>query len=141
MAATHFSGPVVSTNGFTGNITGDVTGNISGTVTATTLAATTSLAVGSSPATIKAIKSGTVSVTIAADAAAAEEDVSLTITGVAAGDVVLLMPLDASMETGVGTIACWVSATDTVKVRISNFNGSSLTGSTQNWTYLWFDLT
>jgi hypothetical protein len=33
MASTHFSGPVVSTNGFTGNITGNVTGNITGNVT------------------------------------------------------------------------------------------------------------
>lgn len=29
--ATHFKGPVVSDNGFTGNITGDITGNLSGT--------------------------------------------------------------------------------------------------------------
>jgi hypothetical protein len=28
MAATNFSGPVVSTNGFTGNVIGDVTGDI-----------------------------------------------------------------------------------------------------------------
>ena len=31
MAATNFSGPVVSTNGFTGNLTGDATGHIIGT--------------------------------------------------------------------------------------------------------------
>mgnify|MGYP001053536269 CR=1 FL=1 len=30
MAATHFSGPVVSTGGFTGDITGDVTGDLTG---------------------------------------------------------------------------------------------------------------
>jgi len=30
MATTTFSGPVVSTNGFTGAVTGDVTGNVDG---------------------------------------------------------------------------------------------------------------
>jgi len=32
MATTTFSGPVVSTNGFTGAVTGDVTGDVVGTV-------------------------------------------------------------------------------------------------------------
>lgn len=32
MATTTFSGPVVSDNGFTGNVTGDVTGNVVGSV-------------------------------------------------------------------------------------------------------------
>lgn len=35
MAATNFSGPVVSTGGFTGDVTGDVTGNVAGTITLT----------------------------------------------------------------------------------------------------------
>ena len=35
--ATHFSGPVVSTNGFTGDITGTVTGNVTGNVTGYTI--------------------------------------------------------------------------------------------------------
>lgn len=33
MAATHFSGPVVSTNGFTGAVTGAITGNVTGNLT------------------------------------------------------------------------------------------------------------
>jgi hypothetical protein len=33
MAATNFSGPVVSAGGFTGDVTGDVTGDITGDVT------------------------------------------------------------------------------------------------------------
>jgi hypothetical protein len=41
MAATNFSGPVVSTGGFTGDVTGDVTGNVTSTVyTVATLPAT-----------------------------------------------------------------------------------------------------
>jgi hypothetical protein len=112
-----------------------------GTTNFDTVAAGTGLVVGSSGATIKGIYSGTKSIVIAADAAAAEEDITVSISGVAAGDLVLWSPLNASMETGVGTVASWVSAGDTVKIRISNLNGSSLVGSTQNWTYVWFDLT
>lgn len=33
MATTTFSGPVASTNGFTGNVTGNVTGDVTGNVT------------------------------------------------------------------------------------------------------------
>ena len=43
MANTNFSGPVVSTNGFVGDITGDVTGDVTGAVTATTVTATGTL--------------------------------------------------------------------------------------------------
>lgn len=129
MAGTHFTGAVTSTNGFVGSLS------------ATTITASTSAVIGSSGATIKGIYSAAIEVTVAADAAAAEEDVSLTITGVRAGDLVLMAPIDAAMETGVGIVACWVSANDTVKVRISNFHTSTLTGSTANWNYVWFDLT
>jgi hypothetical protein len=37
MANTNFSGPVVSTNGFTGDVTGNVTGDVAGNVDATSL--------------------------------------------------------------------------------------------------------
>ncbi len=33
MANTHFSGPVISTGGFTGDVTGDITGDVTGDVT------------------------------------------------------------------------------------------------------------
>lgn len=33
MASTHFSGPVISTGGFTGDLTGDVTGDVTGDIT------------------------------------------------------------------------------------------------------------
>jgi hypothetical protein len=44
MANTTFSGPVVSQNGFVGNITGTITGGVIGSVTATTLVLPTSTA-------------------------------------------------------------------------------------------------
>lgn len=109
MSATHFSGPVVSSAGFQ-----------SGTGTVIT----------------KMLK-GTASVVVPNAAAAAEADISVTITGVAVGDSVTMNPPDASAETGLGVVLVWVSAADTVKVRITNLNASAaLVGSTSNWTYL-----
>lgn len=159
MAATHFKGPVISPGGFvgpvtgaitgniTGNLTGNVTGNLSGnqsggSVSATTLSASTSLSVGASPATIKKIGSGSVSVDAGTLAAQTALDVSLNIPGVAAGDIVQLMPANASMEAGLAIAAVWISAADTVKVRLFNNNAAAaLVGGAQNWTYLWTDLT
>lgn len=43
MAQTRFSGPVVSDNGFVGNLTGNVTGNITGAVAYTELTAASTL--------------------------------------------------------------------------------------------------
>lgn len=54
--ATHFKGPVVSTNGFTGALTGNVTGNVTGSASAVsaptvvTGALLTGLAAGSNEA-------------------------------------------------------------------------------------------
>lgn len=111
--ATHFKGPVVSTNGFQA---------------------------GASGASISAINSGTVSVTVAALLAAAEADVDVTISGLAAGDAVVLMPPEAAMETGL-MFNCWVGAANTLSIRMTNASGSTLTGSTTDWTYLHLDLT
>lgn len=151
MARTHFSGPVASANGFegaiTGNITGNVTGNLTGnqsggSVAATTVSASTSLSVGSGGATVKAIKSGVVSLNPGTLAAAAEIDLTASITGLAAGDVVCLMPPNAAAETGLGVALVWVSAADTLSVRCTNLNAvAALSGGAQNWTYLWYDLT
>lgn len=139
--ATHFKGPVVSQNGFEGNVTGNITGNIAGAVAATTLSASTSLAVGASPATIKKIGSGVVSLDPGALAAGDEIDLNAAITGVAAGDIIILMPPAAAVETGLAVAAVWATAA-AVNVRITNLNAAAaLVGGAQNWTYLWIDLT
>lgn len=115
--ATHFKGPVVSENGF-----------VAGTA--------------ASAATVKAVNSGTVSVNPGTLAAGAELDISVTITGVAAGDIVQVMPPNAAAETGLSVALVWVSAANTVKIRVSNLNAvAALAGGAQSWTYLWTDLT
>ena len=108
MAATHFSGPVVSTNGFQ---------VASGTI-------------------LTGVLKGTVSVTVAAILAAAEADVEVSIANVAVGDSVQVNAPNASMETGLGVLAVWVSEAGKIKIRMTNASGSTLTGSTSDWTYL-----
>lgn len=138
MARTHFSGPVASAAGFEGPISGAV----SGAVAATTLTVATSMAVGASGASQKAINSGTVSVNAGTLAAQTALDVSVTITGVAPGDIVDIMPLNASMEAGLAIQAVWISAANTVKIRLFNNNAvAALVGGAQLWTYLWTDIT
>lgn len=110
MSATHFSGPVVSAAGFQA---------------------------GSSGTQITSVLKGTTSVVVGTTAAGAEADLTATITGVAVGDAVTVNPPDASAETGLSVALVWVSATNTVKIRISNLNAvNALNGSTSNWTYL-----
>lgn len=104
--------------------------------TAGTVKATSGLAAGSDGTTITKILKGTVSVVISALAAAAEEDKDVTITGAAAGDIVVVTPLEATMETGVAILGAWVVSADTVTIRIGNTHTSSLTGSTTNFSYL-----
>ncbi len=93
------------------------------------------LKVASTGTLLTKVLKGTISVTVAALTAGAEADVSVTIAGAAAGDIVLMTPLDASMETGVSVGAIWVSAANTVKIRMSNLHSSTLTGSTALWSY------
>jgi len=79
---------------------------------------------------------GTISVTITALAAAAEEDLDIAITNVTVGDSVIVTPTEAAMETGVSISGAWVKANGTITIRISNQSGSGLTGSTETWDYL-----
>lgn len=143
MGRTTFSGPVVSTNGFTGaltgnitgNVTGNVTGNITGAVTATTVTASTSLAVGSGGTALTKILTGVGELTVGALAAGAQGDDTLTISGLADGDFVMVTPPNAAYEDGL-MFSCYVSAANTLTVAMSNTSASPLTGSTANWRYL-----
>ncbi len=85
---------------------------------------------------VKVIKS-TVSVTVSALAAAAEEDIDVTVTGAAVGDMVWVNPTEAAAETGLAVLGCWVSAADTVTIRVGNTHTAGLTGSTESWKYMW----
>lgn len=134
MGKTRFTGPVYSDNGFVGDVTGNITGTVTGNVTASTVAATTSLTVGSGTAITKMIK-GAASVTVAALTAGSEADVTITGTTSVAGDAVIITPPAAAAETGLGVALAWVPSSGSITIRMSNFSGSTLTGSTSSWTY------
>jgi len=85
MGTTTFSGPVVSLNGFTGNMTGNVTGNVTGDLTGRVFGTVATRAgAGAVP-----ITAGTVQITTTGSAAA------LTLANGAAGQLLsLVMTVD-----------------------------------------------
>lgn len=79
---------------------------------------------------------GTVTIDPASLAAGASADTSVTITGVVAGDTVVLNPPAAGLTAGLHITGVWVSAADTVKVRIYNSTGGALDQASDTWNYL-----
>jgi len=98
MANTTFSGPVISTNGF---IAGSGTTVVTAVLTATSTIDFTSLS-----ANTTADSSG------------------ITVTGAAVGDVVMVAP-PATIASGL-VVTGYVSAADTVKVRVANVTASPI---------------
>lgn len=119
--STHFSGPVVSTNGFTGALTGAVVA--------------TSATIGSGTAIIKIIK-GTVAVDPPSLATKVSGVVTLTITGAAVGDIVQINPGAAGFTAGIVLTNPWVSAADTVKVTVVNTTAGTLDESSLTCDYI-----
>jgi len=107
MSRTTFSGPVKSTNGFTP---------------------------GTSAVALTQIMKGTVAVDPASITAQESAETSVTITGAATGDVVIMNP-PASLETGLAFSGARVSAADTVQVRLTNVTGGAVDGTSRTWTY------
>jgi len=106
--ASHLSGPVYSTNGF---------------------------AFGDSGTEITYIQRGTVSVNPASLNATTAADTSITITGAQTGDTVILNPPTAGLTAGMFVVGAWVSAADTVKVRLYNSTGGAIDEAAANWSY------
>jgi len=96
MAVTTFSGPVVSQNGF----------------------------IVGSGATIAKVLSGSASLNFGSIAAAAQADLTITVTGAAAGDEVI-MGLPAAPAAGI-VFNAFVSAANTVTIRASNISAASV---------------
>jgi hypothetical protein len=96
MARTTFSGPVVSTNGF----------------------------IAGSGATVTKILTATASLDFPSISAASQADLTITVTGAATGDEVI-MALPAAPTAGL-VFNAFVSATNTVTIRASNITGSPI---------------
>jgi hypothetical protein len=119
---THFSGPVTSVHGFIGELT-----------TADPLLAV-GLTVGGGTQLTKIFR-GTVSINPASLATVTAADTSVTITGAVVGDSVILNPPTAGLTAGMLVCGAWVSATDTVKVRLYNGSVGTIDEAAANWTY------
>ncbi len=63
----------------------------------------------------------------------------VTITGSRVGDLILLIP-PANLLAGL-TFNAYVSASNTVTIRVSNATASPIVESSKTWNFVWIDLT
>lgn len=82
-------------------------------------------------AVVPSVLTGTATLNFGSIAAAAQEELTITVTGAATGDAVALAP-PASLESG---LVCTgrVSAADTVTVRATNVTGSPIDPASASW--------
>jgi hypothetical protein len=92
------------------------------------------LKVGSGTTLTKVVR-GTIAVDLASVANAAVTEVTLTITGAATGDTVIMTPPTAGMTAGLIAGDARVSAADTVKLRVANLSGGTLDEASATWSY------
>lgn len=104
MANTTFSGPVRSENGFQIISINQTTGTVT------------------PGATLTKIRTASASLNFPSISAASQADLTITVTGAAVGDEVV-MALPAAPAAGI-VFNAFVSATDTVTIRASNISGS-----------------
>lgn len=97
------------------------------------------LAVGSSGSVIKKIASSTAAVDFPNISAAATGSATFTLTGAAAGDMVLLNP--PALTSGLVFAGATVTAADTVTVYAVNATASPINEASATFRYLWVDLT
>jgi hypothetical protein len=90
--------------------------------------------VGSGTQITKIVK-GTVSVNPASLATVTAADLSVTITGAAVGDAVIMNPPAAGLTAGLFATDVWVSAADTVKIRFYNGSAGTIDEAAADWTY------
>lgn len=112
MGQTKFSGPVVATNGFSG----------------------ASLTINSGTAITKILK-GTITVNPASVLTLATTEVTVTLTGAVAGDVITVNPPAAGLTAGMVVCDARVSATDEVKIRIFNGSAGTVDEASGTWLY------
>jgi hypothetical protein len=87
---------------------------------------------------ISKILIGTVSVNPASLANGAEADTSVTITGAVTGAVVVMNPPAAGLTAGIDCCGAWVSAANTVKIRLRNASGGTVDEAAGTWSYIIF---
>ena len=106
---------------------------VTGDLTASTLA------VGASGSVVKKILTGTASVNLPNITAATTGSATFTLTGAAAGDVVIVNP--PALTAGLAFVGATVTAADTVTVYAANVTAAAIDNAAATFTYLWADLT
>lgn len=90
---------------------------------------------------LKKIQSGTLTVDPANIATASTKaGTAVTLTGVRAGDIVVVEPPSA-LEDDLIPAGAVVTADDQVTIYLYNASAGALDGASRIWRYLWFDLT
>ena len=92
--------------------------------------------VGSSGTTITGIFKGTCTVDLPSILDGDVGEATVTVTGAAAGDIVVLIPPTAGLTAGLAVCGAQVSAANTVKVRAMNGSGSTIDESSGTWYYI-----
>lgn len=82
------------------------------------------------------VKLGSVSVNPANIGAGAVGETTITITGAAVGDIVVMGQPTAGLTAGLVVCGAYVSAADTVKVRIFNSTGGGVDEGAATWFYV-----
>lgn len=112
---------------FPHGIVADIVGDVAGAV------ATDSLNVGSGGA-ITYVKKAAVSVDLASIATVSVVEATVTVAGAVAGDSVIATP-PATLTAGLMVAGAFVSAADTVKLRVYNSTGGSVDEAAANWVF------
>jgi hypothetical protein len=108
MANTHFSGPVISTGGFTGDVTGDITGDVTGDVT------------GYVTKNVEAVTVNSTGVAISADT----DFASLT-SAIATAFAILPTPVVGKVVRGaIGGTGCEIRSSTPTGIAINNVTGA-----------------
>ena len=128
---------VKSSTEFSAAVTALSTLAVTGASTLTgAVAASTSIAVGGGTAVTK-ILSGACTVDLASIADNDVGEVTVTVTGAVADDIVLLIPPTAGLTAGLIVGGAVVSAADTVKLRVANLSGGAIDeASSAAWRYI-----
>lgn len=100
---------------------------------------TATLKVGTAGTVIKTIKSGTAEIDFGSVASGETGSATITVTGAAAGDIVVVNP--PALDTGLGFAGAAVTAANTVTVYVVNATAGAVDNAAATFSYLWLDLT
>lgn len=100
----------------------------------------TTLLVGSGGTTIKKIVVGTVAIDPPSIAAQTRGSQTFTVTGAAAGDILILLP-PAALNAGLVYAGCDITGASTGTVYLGNLTGGAIDDGSNTWIYCWVDVT